>query len=296
LGALLFPVQQSQALILGNRLVITKVGTPPPATPGAREFQVVAGQGVDVVVESRDFLSLIGGQPSPLALTIDRTIVLTTTGPDSTTFSASGVMKAGTSSVTIKNVKWTPPYDGVTVTASDTSGNAEPDSATGNVTQSGFTVPASTPFWGANSGGFSTRGCEATTNSPICVELTAPNTTTNQLLAFSPCTDPATCLLGSDIFTWLAGTNPAVVTRTNPYQLRVKIDKSLRGGTGVSGFHIKIQLKPDGLIFEPPACPTPTSVGPADIMCEVSRSSAGPAADIEILFNWIEDGRGIISK
>jgi len=296
LAALIFPVQQSQAILLGNKLAITKVGTPPPATPGAREFQVVAGTGVDVVVQSQDIFSTINGQPSPLALLVDRTIVLSTTGPDAATFSYSAVLKAGTSSVTFKNVKWSTPYDGVTLTATDTSGNAESDSASGNVTESGFTVPGSTPFWGANAAGFSLSGCDATTSSPICIELTAPNSPTDQLLAFSPCDGTQQCLVKSDIFTWLVGADPGVVTRTNPYKLRVKIDKSLRDGSGIGAFNVKIQLTPDGAYFVPGLCPTSTTVGATQIMCEVSRSSAGPAADIEILFNWIEDGRGIIAK
>lgn len=296
LGALIFPVQQSQAILLGNRLAITKVGTPPPDTPGAREFQVVAGEGVDVVVQSQDIFSTISGQPSPLALLVDRTIVLTTTGPDSTTFSYSAVMKARTSSVTFKNVKWSTPYDGVVLTASDTSGNAAPDSASGNVTESGYTVPGSTPFWGANAAGFSLSGCDATTNSPICVELTAPNSPTDQLLAFAPCDGTQSCIVDSDIFTWLVGADPGVVTRSNPYKLTVKIDKSLRDGSGIGAFNVKIQLVPDGPYFVPGACPSASTVGATQIMCETDRSSAGPAADIEINFNWIEDGRGIIAK
>lgn len=291
-GALVFPVQQSQALLLGNRLAITKVGTPPPDTPGAREFQVIAGKGVDVVVQSQDILF----NPAPISLLSSKTIRLTTTGPDASTFSYTKTLPAGASQVTFTNVKWSTAYDGVVLTAAVTDGSASPDSASGNVTESGYTVPGSTPFWGANAAGFSLSGCEATQNSPICIELTAPNSPTDQLLAFAPCDGTESCILDSDIFTWLVGADPGVVTRTNPYKLRVEIDKSLRGGSGIGAFNVKIQLTPGGSWFVPGGCPSSSTVGSTQIMCETDRSAAGPSADIEINFNWIEDGRGIIAK
>lgn len=288
LGALIFPVQQSDALLLGNRLAIIKVGTPPPDTPGAREFQVVAGQGVDVVVQSQDFLF----NPSPLALLLDKTIRLTTTGPDQATFTYTATLKKGTSSVTFKNVKWTTPYDGVVLTASVTDGSATPDSATGNVTQTGATVPASTPFWGYNGSSVSLSGCEATKNLPVCVELTTHGATTDQLLAFSPCDGTEGCVLGSKIWTWLVGTDPSTVTRENPNLMTVKLDKTIAGGKGVAQFELKLQLVPDGPFENVPLCVN-GDVPAGAKFCEIARN-ADNAGDRIFQMAYIEDGRGII--
>jgi hypothetical protein len=287
-GALLFPVQHSHALLLANQLQIIRVGTPPPDTPGAREFQVVAGQGVDVVVQSQDFLF----NPSPISLVSDKTVRLTTTGPDSATFSYTATLKRGTSSVTFKNVKWTTPFDGVVLTAAVTDGSATSDSADGNVTQSGATVPANTPFWGYNGSAASLTGCDATSQRPVCVELTTHGATTDQLLAFSPCDGTEGCVVGSNIWTWLVGTDPATVTRDNPNLMTLKLDKTIAGGKGVAHFQLKLQLVPDGPFENVPPC-SGGSVPAGAKFCELGRNSDN-AGDRIFRMAYIEDGRGII--
>ena len=286
LMALLVPVQRSEALIF-NRLAIIRVGTPPPDTPGAREFQVVAGQGVDVVVQLQDLLF----QPVPALA--KKTITLRTTGPNATTFAYSKVLNAGQSSVTFTGVKWTTPYDGVILTAATTDNSATPDTSDGNVTASGATVPASTPFWSYDGQSAALATCAPTAQRPVCVELTTHGATTDQLLAFSPCDGTESCVLGSNIWTWLVGTNSATVTHEDPNLMTVKLDKTIAGGRGVTQFQLKLQLVPDGPFEAVPQCVDDGDVPAGSKFCELGRN-ADNAGDRIFRMAYTEDGRGIV--
>ena len=277
------------AALLGSRLAIIKVGTPPPQTPGAREFSVNAGQGVDVVVQSQDVLF----NPSPLSLLQSKQIRLTTTGPDAASFSYTKTLPAGQSSVTFTNVKWNTPYDGVVLTAEVVGGGATPDTATGNVLEVGATVPANTEFWSFDGSNVAFAECTATKAIPVCIEMRAQFSTTDQLLGLAPCDTTQGCVPGSDIATWLAGVDPTKVTATNPNTLTLKLDKTIAGQRGVSQFQLVIQLVPDGPFEAVPPCPTATTVGVGQKFCEAGRN-ADNAGDRIFHINWLEDGRIVI--
>lgn len=272
--------------ILFNRLAILRVGTPPPDTPGAREFQVIAGQGVDVVVQNQDVLF------NPAPVLAKKTITLKTTGPDAATFSYTKTLNAGQSSVTFTNVKWLTPFDGVVLTASVTDGSATADTSDGNVTQSGATVPAATPFWGYDGSTASTSGCSATAQRPVCVELTTHDATTTQLLAFSPCTAAEPGCLGK-VWTWLVGTNSATVTRENPNLMTIKLDKTIAGGKGVAQFQLWLQLVPDGPFELVPPVGGDGLIPLGSKFAEIGRH-ADNAGDRIFDLAYIEDGRGLI--
>ena len=285
-ATLLVPAK-SEAILLGNRLAIIRVGTPPPDTPGAREFVVTAGKGVDVVVQSQDALF----NPSPLSLFSSKQIKLTTTGPDAATFSYTKTLPAGASSVTFTGVKWSTPFDGVVLTAEVVGGGATPDTADGDVLESGATVPANTASWSFNGSTVSLSSCTATVKDPVCIEMKAQQSTTEQLLGLAPCPDPAQC--SYDVTTWLAGTDPAVVTNTNPNTLTVKLDKSISGQQGVQSFALSIQLVPGGAFVPVPSCPSSTTVGAGQDFCESGRNRDN-AGDTLFFINWLRDAKMVI--
>lgn len=182
-------------------------------------------------------------------------------------------------SVTFQGVSIATAANGVTVSASATTGNKK---STNPVASDPFDVlvtfastPQNTPL-SQIGGTSSTAGCLATPSDPVCADLLLPSgSDTSILMSLGVCGGLGKCL-GADSQA-LVGLSQ--YTKSSPATMIVKCDKTLCGGGGINKQKLAVEPSTGGGFAEAPACPAKNTIALDQWACvdyvQSTRDNAG---------------------
>jgi hypothetical protein len=182
-------------------------------------------------------------------------------------------------SVTFQGVSIATAANGVTVSASATTGNKK---STNPVASDPFDVlvtfastPQNTPL-SQIGGTSSTAGCLATPSDPVCADLLLPSgSDTSILMSLGVCGGLGKCL-GADTQA-LVGLSQ--YTKSSPATMIVKCDKTLCGGGGINKQKLAVESSTGGGFAEAPACPAKNTIALDQWACvdyvQSTRDNAG---------------------
>ena len=255
----------------------------------------VAGRPMTVVVEARDLTGL------PLLVNRDTDVQLSSTGgPGALSGVVTGTIGRNSSRTTITGALYSAVANGVTLTATATSGIAlDPASTTINVAHSAVKVQAS-PHQALN---VTDPGCPGpTADLPVCGFLLLGNGGNGDvLMSVGSCDQILTCrtsggttaeLVTASVDLKDADGTP-LYTRSSPATLILACDKSLCGNGGVSQFPVTVDLTDTGSFSTLGLCPAKGVVGADQDACvDGVQSTKDNAGDVYTYVLFVHDIRG----
>ncbi len=206
---------------------------------------------------------------------------------------------AGSSSVTLTGVRYSGYANGVSLTATTSTGLS--DSETVNVYA--FVTVADATVGTALS--LQNTGCtDATPGVPVCSSLILPKGANGRVTLGQQICNPFTpCLNSSEdqanLVEALANlknaAGKAIYTRTAPAVLEFRCDKTLCGGTGVNNFPILFQVTGQTAFTTAPECTTKGRIGANQDFCaDVKANKRDNAGDLVATVLFLDDLRSTI--
>lgn len=277
---------------LPDRLVVTRAldaevlaGGLPTAAPGGQAAGFARqGRTFTVVVESR-LGTGVAQRRVPVGQDTLIRLSATAAGPAlAGSFGAvtSGVLKRGSSLLTISGVTWSQAENLVITASGPARSGLAPDGISVTVAHQATYLRG-----GAAAGAkVDLSGCDATPTTPTCVTLVLADGAVGPiLLSSSPCAGfdaEITCRTNNQgnaqrLIQAYVDLDPARYSITNPATAIVSCDKTLCGNGGVTKFPLHLDLGNTGDFTTPEACPAKGRIGASQIIRAPDGAKIGHA-------------------
>lgn len=255
----------------------------------------VTGRPMSVVVEARDVSGV------PMAVSKDTGVRLSSTGgPGTLSGTVTGTIAKNTSRTTITGALYSAFANGVSLTATTTSGTTlSPATVSINIAHSAVKVPTN-PHQALN---VTDPGCPGPTpDLPVCGFLLLDNGGNGDvLMSVGSCDQILSCrtsrgttaeLVTASVDLKDANGNP-LYTHADPATLVLACDKSLCGNGGAGKFPVTVDLTDTGAFTTLPYCPAKGVLGADQDACvDPVQSTKDNAGDVYTYVLFVHDIRG----